>query len=52
MRYTEPKIVNTLEATTTIQMQGSNVPIKPVGAYFDSHRPPVSCTAGAYEADE
>lgn len=52
MRYTKPQIVNTLKASTTIQQQGSPAPSKPAGAYFDAHRPPVSCTASAYEADE
>jgi hypothetical protein len=52
MCYTEPQILNVLNAISEIQQIGSSNAAKAVGQYLDHALPPISCTVSAYEADE
>jgi hypothetical protein len=53
MRYTKPQVVNTVNATSTIQQvaQTNNEGKIPQG-FLDSATPRHECSAGAYESDE
>jgi hypothetical protein len=57
MRYSKPRITNTLKAVSTIQQQSFTE--NPTGGvyknsthYYDLQIPAVACSASAYEADE
>jgi hypothetical protein len=54
MRYTVPKVLNTLNATDGIQSIDQDLCVSKWPDYFyDAHYPnPCPCTAAAYEADE